>query len=136
MGRPEESTDGAPTAIGGVGKGWEWINWVRAGVRDGSIAVNAAGGWLHNVAGRAFVVVPDGFEAYPAEDGVNAKTVRNRVTRLGKHRQRKAGNRAVDEFRAGLPDGRREAGMVFPGELIWEDRAPPAIESELEGRSR
>ena len=136
VGQANEPTDGAPAAVGGVGKGWEWINWVRAGVRDGSIAVNAAGGWLHNVAGRAFVVVPDGFEAYPAEDGVNAKTVRNRVTRLGKHRQRKAGNRAVDEFRAQLGDGRREAGMVFPGELIWEDRPPPALESELEGRSR
>ena len=125
-----------PAMIGGHAKGWEWINWVRAGLRDGSIEANAEGGWLHNVAGWAFVVVPDGFEAFPAEDGVDAKTVRNRVTRLGKHRQRKAGNRAVDEFRAELADGRRVPGMVFPGELIWEDRAPPAIESELEGRSR
>ena len=131
----EETTEG-PVVVGGLGAGWRWINWVRAGLRDGSIEANADGGWLHNVAGKAFVVVPDGFEAYAAEAGVDAKTVRNRVTRLGKHRQRKAGNRAVDEFRAELADGRRVPGMVFPGALIWEDRPPPAIKSELEGRRR
>ena len=134
-GRPER-TDGAPAAIGGVARGWEWINWVRAGVRGGSIAVNAGGGWLHNVAGEAFVVVPDGFGAYPGEDGAKASTVRNRVTRLNRHRRRRAGHRGMDEFRAELADGRRATGMVFPGELLWEDRAPPAVESELERRSR
>ena len=131
-----EGTDGVPAAIGGAARGWDWINWVRAGLRDGSIEANAEGGWLHNVRGEAFVVVPDGFDAYPADDDVNAKTVRNRVTRLGKHRQRKSGSRAVDEFGAELADGRRARGMVFPGELIWEDRAPPAVESELEARNR
>ena len=47
-----------PPAIGGEGAGWEWINWVRAGLRDRSVAVNAAGAWLHNIAGEAFVVAP------------------------------------------------------------------------------
>ena len=32
-----------PPAIGGEGAGWEWINSVRTGLRDGSVAVNAAG---------------------------------------------------------------------------------------------
>ncbi|MDE0422435.1 MAG: hypothetical protein OXK76_16345 [Gammaproteobacteria bacterium] len=30
---------------------------------DGSIAVNAERGWLHNVGGAAFVVLPDAYEA-------------------------------------------------------------------------
>ena len=47
-----------PPAIGGEGAGWEWINWVRTGLRDGSVAVNAAGAWLHNIAGEAYVVSP------------------------------------------------------------------------------
>lgn len=128
--------DEAPAAVGGVGKGWEWINWVRAGLRDGSVRPNAAGGWLHNVGGRAFVVVPDGFDAYPAGEGVDAKQVRNRVTRLNKHRWRKAGGRVVDEFQAELDDGRRATGMMFPGALLWEDRAPPAVGSELGRRRR
>ena len=32
-----------PPAIGGEGAGWEWINWVRTGLRDGSVPFNAAG---------------------------------------------------------------------------------------------
>ena len=38
-----------PPAIGGEGAGWEWVNWVRAGLRDGSVPVNAAGAWLHDI---------------------------------------------------------------------------------------
>ena len=41
-------------AIGGGGAGWEWINWVRIGLRDGSVPVNAAGAWLHNIEGAAY----------------------------------------------------------------------------------
>ena len=50
-----------PERVRGEGAGWRWINWVRDGVREGSIEVNAEGGWLHNIAGEAYVVVPDGF---------------------------------------------------------------------------
>ena len=129
-----EPTDGPPT-VGGVGKGWLWINWVRAGVHDGSIAVNAEHGWLHNVGGAAFVVVPDGYEAFEAPDGASPKTVRNRVSNLGRQRRRKWQGRRVDEFRARLADGLRVSGMVFPGELIWDDRPPPASAAEVEGRN-
>ena len=129
-----EPTDGPPR-VGGVGKGWLWINWVRAGVHDGSIAVNAEHGWLHNVGGAAFVVVPDGYEAFEAPDAASPKTVRNRVSNLGRQRRRKWQGRRVDEFRAELADGRRVSGMVFPGELIWDDRPPSASAAEVEGRN-
>ncbi|MCY3621499.1 MAG: hypothetical protein OXH68_07285 [Gammaproteobacteria bacterium] len=130
-----DGTDG-PLRVGGSGKGWLWMNWVRAGVHDGSIAVNAAGGWLHNVGGAAFVVVPDGYEAYRAPDSAAAKTVRNRVARLGRQRRRKWQGRTVDEFRAELADGRRVSGMVFPGDLVWDDRPPPASAAVVvEGRN-
>ena len=135
---PTETPNGAertPDAIGGTGKGWVWINWVRAGVRDGSIAVNADGGWLHHVGGAAFVVVPDGYAAFEASDGAAAKTVRNRVARLEKHRPRKWHGRTVDEFRAELSDGRRVSGMVFPGGLIWDDDLPPVSEAVVDGRN-
>ena len=56
---PEPAPERAPPpAIGGEGAGWEWINWTRAGLRDGSVPVNAAGAWLHNIAGEAYVVAP------------------------------------------------------------------------------
>ena len=32
-----------PPVIGGEGAGWEWVNWVWAGLRDGSVPVNAVG---------------------------------------------------------------------------------------------
>ena len=135
---PAETPDGAgrsPDAIGGTGKGWAWINWVRAGARDGSIAVNADGGWLHHVGGAAFVVVPDGYAAFETPDGAAAKTVRNRVARLERHRHRRWQGRAVDEFRAELSDGRRVSGMVFPGDLIWDGDLPPASEAVVDGRN-
>ena len=130
----EAATDG-PSRAGGTGKGWLWIGWVRAGVRDGSIAVNAADGWLHNVGGAAYVVVPDGYEAFDAPDAAAPKTVRNRVARLGRQRRRKWRGRTVDEFRAELPGGRRVSGMVFPGDLVWDDRPPPASAAVVEGRN-
>ena len=49
-------------------------------------AVNAGGGWLHNIAGEAYVVVPDGLEAFAALEGVEAKTVKNRPGPLGRAR--------------------------------------------------
>jgi len=126
---------GAPARIGGAGGGWRWINWVRDGLRDGTIPVNAAGGWLHNVAGEAYVVVPDGFEAFAASEEIEPKTVRNRVARLGRHRERLAPSGAANTFRAELADGRRVEGMVFPGELIW-DADPPAEAGGALGRRR
>ena len=126
---------GAQGRIGGEGAGWRWINWVRDGLRDGAIPVNAEGGWLHNMAGEAYVVVPDGFEAFAAAEGVEAKTVRNRVARLGRHRERGSRSGAANTFRAELADGRRVEGMVFPGELIW-DGDPPAEADGALGRGR
>ena len=99
-----------------------------------TIPVNE-GGWLHNVAGEAYVVVPDGFEAFAAVDGVAAKTVRNRVARLGRHRERGSTSGAANTFRAELADGRRVEGMVFPGEMIW-DGDPPAEADGALGRRR
>ena len=125
-----------PLAIGGEGAGWEWINWVRAGLRDGSVAVNAAGAWLHNIAGEAYVVTPACFEAFAAGRELAPATVRNRVVRLGRHRSRASPSGAANVFRAVLADGSRVQGMVFPGELIWDDDPPPRANAELAGKGR
>ena len=121
-----------PPAIGGEGAGWEWINWVRAGLRDGSVPVNAAGAWLHNIEGEAYVVAPTCFEAFAAGRGIAPATVRNRVVRLGRHRQRASPSGAANVFRAVLADGSRVKGMVFPGELVWDDD-PPLPRERLAG---
>ena len=110
-----------PPAIGGEGAGWEWMNRVRSGIRDGSVAVNAAGAWLHNIEGEAYAVSPACFEAFAAGRGLAPATVRNRVVRLGRHRQRASPSGAANLFRAVLADGSRVKGMVFPGELMWDD---------------
>ena len=120
-----------PPAIGGEGAGWEWINWVRAGLRDGSVPVNAAGAWLHNIAGEAYVVAPACFEAFPTGRELAAATVRNRVVRLGRHRLRASRSGAANLFRAVLADGSRVEGMVFPGELFWDDDPPPRTNAGL-----
>ena len=126
----------SPSRTGGGGAGWEWIDWVRDGLRDGAIAVNAEGGWLHNLGGEAYVVVPDGFEAFAAREGVAAKTVRHRVVRLGRHRERGTRSGAANTFRAELADGRRVRGMVFPGELVWDADSAPPVAGTLGGRRR
>ena len=125
-----------PPAIGGEGAGWEWINWVRAGLRDGSVAVNAPGAWLHNIAGEAYVVSPACFETFAAGRDLAPATVRNRVVRLGRHRQRASPSGAANLFRAVHADGSRVGGMVFPGELIWDDDPPPRANASLVGRGR
>ena len=134
---PEPAAGRAPPpAIGGEGAGWEWINWVRAGLRGGSVAVNATGGWLHNIAGGAYVVTPACFEVFAAGRALAPATVRNRVVRLGHHRVRASRSGAANLFRAVLADGRRVEGMVFPGELIWDDDPPARTNAELVGKGR
>ena len=119
---PEPAPERAsPPAIGGEGAGWEWINWVRAGLRDGSVPVNAGGAWLHNIAGEAYAVAPACFEAFAAGRDLATATIRNRVVRLGRHRSRASRSGAANLFRAVLADGSRVEGMVFPGELFWDD---------------
>ena len=125
-----------PPAIGGEGAGWEWINWVRTGLRDGSVAVNAAGAWLHNIAGEAYVVSPACFEAFAAGRELAPGTIRNRVVRLGRHRQRASPSGAANVFHAVLADGSRVKGMVFPGELVWDDDPPPRANASLVGKGR
>ena len=125
-----------PPAIGGEGAGWEWINWVRTGLRDGSVPVNAAGAWLHNIAGEAYAVAPACFEAFAAGRELAPATVRNRVVRLGRHRQRASPSGAANVFRAVLADGSRVKGMVFPGELVWDDDPPPRANASLVGKGR
>ena len=125
-----------PPAIGGEGAGWEWVNWVRNGLRDGSVPVNAAGAWLHNIVGEAYVVAPACFEAFAAERELAPGTVRNRVVRLGRHRQRASPSGSANVFRAVLADGSRVKGMVFPGELVWDDDPPPRANASLVGKGR
>ena len=125
-----------PPAIGGEGAGWEWINWVRAGLRDGSVPVNAAGAWLHNIAGDAYVVAPACFEAFAAGRELAPATVRHRVVRLGRHRVRASRSGAANLFRAVLADGSRVEGMVFPGALIWDHDPPPRANAGLVGKGR
>ena len=125
-----------PPAIGGESAGWEWINWVRAGLHDGSVAVNAAGAWLHNIAGEAYVVTPACFESFAAGRDLAPGTVRNRVVRLGRHRTRASRSGAANLFRAVLADGSRVGGLVFPGELFWDDDPPPRANAGLVGKGR
>ena len=125
-----------PPAIGGEGAGWEWVNWVRVGLRDGSVPVNATGAWLHNIAGEAYVIAPACFEAFAAGRELAPATVRNRVARLGRHRQRASPSGAANVFNAVLADGSRVKGMVFPGELVWDDDPPPRANASLVGKGR
>ena len=134
---PEPALERAPpSAIGGEGAGWEWINWVRAGLRDGSVPVNIAGAWLHNIAGEAYVVAPACFEAFAVGRDLAPATIRNRVVRLGRHRQRASRSGAANLFRAVLADGSRVEGMVFPGELIWDDDPPTRANAGLVRKGR
>ena len=134
---PEPAPKRTPSpVIGGEGAGWEWVNWVRTGLRDGSVPVNAAGAWLHNIEGEAYVVTPACFEAFAAGRGIAAATVRNRVVRLGRHRQRASPSGAANVFRAVLADGSRVKGMVFPGELVWDNDPPPRANASLAGKGR
>ena len=99
--------------------------------KSGSVAVNDDDGWLHRIGDDAFVLVPDGFEEFAAQQGVDARTVKNRVARLGLHRTRRCGRgRRADLFHAVLGDGRRVQGMLFPGALFWDGDGPE------EGRAR
>ena len=125
-----------PPAIGGEGAGWEWINWVRTGLRDGSVPVNTTGAWLHNIEGEAYVVAPACFEAFAAGRDLAPVTVRNRVVRLGRHRTRASRSGAANLFRAVLTDGSRVEGMVFPGELVWDDDSPPRANASLVAKGR
>ena len=137
MAAPEPAPGRAPPpAIGGEGAGWEWINWVRAGLRDGSVPVNTDGAWLHNIEGEAYAVVPSCFEAFAVGRDLAPATVRNRVVRLGRHRSRASRSGAANLFRAVLADGSRVEGMVFPGELIWDDDPPPRGNARLVGKGR
>lgn len=42
---------------------------------------------------------------------------------------------AANTFRAELAGGRRVEGMVFPGDLIWDDNPPPQAAGKL-GQTR
>ena len=117
--------NGAPSDIGDEREGWRWINWVRAGLRDGGVVANAADGWLHNIGGDAYCVEPDCFETLAASESARVKTVRNRLVRLERHRAKRRPWGKQDAFPAQLADGRRVSGMLFPGELFW-DKAVPA----------
>ena len=119
-----ERFSGAPSDIGDGREGWRWINWARAGLRDGGVAANAAGGWLHNIGGDAYCIEPDCFAAFAASESARVKTVRNRVVRLDRHRAKRRHWGKQDAFPVQLADGRRVSGMLFPGELFWDDAAP------------
>ena len=122
----EDATEG-DVLVGGLGAGWRWVNWVRAGVRDGSIEVNVDGGWLHNLGGDAFCVRPACFEEFAAIESAETRTIKNRVAKLRRHRLRKWDRGVANTFRAELADGRKVEGMLFPGELIWDDDRPPLV---------
>ena len=113
------TVDGRSRAVG-----WGWFEWAREQVESGAVAVNADGGWLHRVGDAALVVEPDCFEAWAAREGVAAKTAKNRVRRLQRHRVRRRKGRVGDRFHAVLGDGRRVHGMLVPGELLWGDDDP------------
>ena len=110
---------------------------MRAGLRDGSVAINADGAWVHNIAGEAYVVAPACFEAFAAGRKFAAATVRNRVVLLGRHQVRASRSCAANLFRAVFADGSRaEGGMMFPGALIWDEDSPPRSNAELDRKRR
>ena len=123
--------DRAAPDIGTGRVGWRWFNWVRAGLRGGSVVPNAEGGWLHNIDGAAYVVDPDCFEALAAAESMPPKSIRNRVLKLGRHRTRRSAGGRADAFPAELTDGRRVSGMLFDGALFWDRDAPPASTAVL-----
>ena len=43
---------------------------------------------------------------------------------------------AANVFRAVLGDGSRVGGMVFPGELVWDNDPPPLANASLVGKGR
>ena len=101
-GRPEREHDRGPGGAGGSGRESEHEKAaepkaktpdvdlgrrrsaarVRAGLRDGSVPVNAEGGLLHDIADETYVVAPARFEAFVAGRDLAAATVRSRVVRL------------------------------------------------------
>ena len=125
-----------PPAIGGEGAGWEWIKRVRTGLREGSVPVNADGVWLHNIAGEAYLIASACFEAFADGRELAPATIRNRVVRLGRHRARESRSGAANVFRAVLADRSHVKGMVFPGELMWDEDPPPRANLELVGKGR
>ena len=122
--------------IGTEAVGWRWINWVRDGIAAGRVRVNEDGGWLHNIDGDAFAVLPACFEAYAAETEGEWKTVKNQVTRLRRHRTRETRSGAASTFTAELADGRLAQGLLFEGDLFWEESPPPAADAVLRRRRR
>ena len=82
------------------------------------------------------MVSPACFEAFAAGRDLAPATVRNRVVRLGRHRQRAAPSGSANVFRAVLADGSRVKGMVFPGELVWDDDPRPRANASLVGKGR
>ena len=126
-----------PRRIGTGARGWRWFNWLRNGYAEGMIEAGGAG-WLHNVEGDAFVVDPDGFEAYIEAEELDyeVRTVKNQVLRLKQHRVRsKPEGGVASSFGVEFPDGHGRLGMLFRGELIWEDRAPP-VDGDAKLRQR
>ena len=118
--------------IGTDAAGWRWINWVRRGLDEGSVPLNE--GWLYNVDGDAFMVVPYCFARYCEETALEWKTVKNQVTRLRKHRPRVHESRAASLHKAvlpGAPKRKQTAGLLFPGDLFWDDEEPPRSEAAV-----
>ena len=124
-----------PERVGGEAAGWRWINWVRDGLRDGSIAVNAEGGSLHNIAGEAYSWCRR-IRGVRGVRGVEAKTTKNRVVRFGRHRARGPASGAANTFRAELADGRGVEGMAFAGDLTWVGNPPAEADAALGCRRR
>ena len=58
------------------------------------------------------------------------------MVRLGRHRQRASPSGSANVFRAVLVDGGHVKGMVFPGELVWDDDPPPGANASLVGKGR
>ena len=62
---------------------------------------------------------------------MEAGTIKSRVAKLRWYRLRKWERGVGNTFRAEFRDGRRVEGILFPGELIWEDGLPPLAGAEV-----
>ena len=123
--------------------GWQWILWVREGLRSGALEVNVEGGWAWNVEGRFFARLPACLTEFADLRGLQWRRVRNAVLRERRHdfvRGTRRSNSVL--WRARLEDARM-TGLAFTGGLFWDEsfgRAesdlaqwPPASDWKFEG---
>lgn len=67
-------------------KGWVFVDWVKSKLSDGTLTVNQADSLIHGLSsGRAFLRVPEIYEAAATELQIPRNRIQNQFTRLRLH---------------------------------------------------